>query len=158
MEALNRRLLTFCHSWTANSTHRSTPGVETLYYLDQGTLHDGLLRWNVQRLGFQNDSVTATADKLSHITNPKAKNPYFLTVAHVCEERVPHNTKDCLRNALTADGTHFCMNIIGPTLAAGMSCQFQCAFAENDLQPQASWDCAQECNQRFMNISHILKD
>ena len=75
-----------------------------------------------------------------------------LSIAHVCSERVPHDSEDCTRNAITVDGMHMCINIIGSRLVAGLSCQLRCASGDKE----DSWTCAEACNERFMNVNHAL--
>ena len=91
---------------------------------------------------------------LRGINNKRGKEMenHRLSIAHVCSERVPHDSEDCTRNAIIVDGMHMCINIIGSRLVAGLSCQLRCASGDKE----DSWTCAEACNERFMNVNHAL--
>lgn len=128
MEHRNRLVSRFARNWTQthnkdNQKGEGGGGVHTVYVLDQGRLIDELMEWNARLLGF--DTIN---DSYLDVELEKGGKNYALSVGQVCGERVSHNSKDCIRNAITHDGMHLCMNIIGPRIAAGLACQLQCAY------------------------------
>ena len=142
----NKELFDFSRNWTENhGQDRTNGGVHSIYVLDYGRLNDELLEWNAHLLGFDTESDSAfMEDKIPFIT--KSKKQIYKSVAHVCGEKVPNNSIDCIGNAITADGVHMCMNIVGPRLAAGLACQLQCVHSPSD-----EWACAKACNDQYMS-------
>jgi hypothetical protein len=109
-------------------------------------LNDEILEWNARLLGFDTESDSDFMEDRIPLTT-KANKLIYKSVAHVCGEKVPNNSNDCIGNAITADGVHMCMNTVGPRLAAGLACQLQCAYPPRDDE----WACAQACNDQFMS-------
>lgn len=159
MDRRNRLVHQFARNWTA--THEKSKGdnpkekggVHTVYVLDQGRLNDELMEWNARLLGFDTSINNYTDVKL--IGGKRER--YRLSVGHVCGERVAHDSTNCVRNSVTRDGMHPCMNIIGPRIAAGLFCQLKCAYHRYDpnknVVSDGSFSCAEACNDQYMNAT-----
>ena len=162
MEHRNRLVSRFARNWTQthnkdNQKGEGGGGVHTVYVLDQGRLIDELMEWNARLLGFD-----TTNDSYMDVELEKRGNKFVLSVGQVCGKRVSHNSKDCIRNAITYDGMHPCMDIIGPRIAAGLACQLQCAYHHhyNDItmdDPTSSSSCAEACNDQYMNATAMAQ-
>jgi len=169
-EELNRRnqmVSRFSENWTETMYHRRNSdewdskgdrGVHTVYFFDQGRLNDKLMEANAQLLGFDTTSSVYTDIKLEKTR----KSSVDRTVGQICAEKVPHGSKDCIRNAVSMDGMHMCMNIVGPRLVAGLACQLQCAYQEEEskingmIGGPSSWFCAEACNDKYMNLTAMV--
>lgn len=150
----NDLLFDFARNWTRGSSNDDEGAVHTVFVLDYARLSGGLMEWNARLLGFDTKGPTYMDAKLRGINNKRGKEMehHRLSIAHVCSENVPDDSEDCTRNAITVDGMHMCINIIGSRLVAVLFCQLQCASGDKEY----SWTCAEACNERFMNVNHAL--
>lgn len=187
MKRRNQMVLDFAYNWTVAQKQTKTAtetnngqttmdvghGVHTVYALDSAKLLDGMLEWNARLIGFDTTNETTITDsssigdyhyytdqKLKSIDGRNGKVTYMNTVAQMCAEKVPLESSECIRNAISLDGMHQCMNIVGPRIVAGLACQIQCAYRSSDSSLSSkpdngagkkSWSCAQSCNDRFMS-------
>ena len=162
MDRRNRLVVQFARNWTkthGNNKNRKGggAGVHTVYVLDQGRLSDELMEWNARLLGFD-----TTTENYTEVNLDSTNQTFRRTVGHVCGERVSHNSDDCVRNAITQDGMHLCMNIVGPRIAAGLACQLQCVHhnsSSNDITMDipSSTSCAEACNDQYMNATAMVQ-
>ena len=146
----NQELFEFARNWTqAHGQDRANGGVHSIYVLDHGRLNDELIEWNARLLGYDTESNGTVSDFMADRIPLKTKLQLqvYKAVAHVCGEKVPNGSRDCIGNAISSDGMHLCMNTVGPRFAAGLACQLQCAYPPAD----DGWACAQACNDRFMS-------
>ena len=146
----NEMIHHFARNWTRSPP--SDTGVQTVLVLDYAELSGGMIRENARLLGFDINNSSYLDKKLLGINKKKIES-HRLSIAHVCSESVPNDSKDCTRNAITEDGMHMCTNIVGPRLVAGLFCQLQCASHD---KADKSWTCAEECNKYFMNLNRII--
>lgn len=170
MAKRNQMVSDFAQNWTIgsrgqqNATNLSGGGVHTIFVLDHGRLSDELMEWNARLIGFdtnnKSDSGSGiyTDEKLKGVSRQgKIIEHFRLSVGHVCAKKVPHESDDCVRNAVTRDGMHPCMNIVGPRVAAGLACQIQCAYShDTSMGSKQSWDCAQACNDQYMSATSTV--
>jgi len=69
--------------------------------------------------------------------------------------------RTCTRNAIMADGLHWCMSSVGPRYHAGLACLLGCAYNDrNDTAVEEGNDeeiekCERACNERFMSLVPI---
>ena len=89
--------------------------------------------------------------------------------AMVCAEETHFRTtesgtsvEDCIRNKVSRDGTHWCVESIGPRYSASVACLLGCVY--NGREPKNdSHDskmvrlCEQACNDQFMSILPVSK-
>ena len=165
----NRMVTDFARNWTrAHESGRGklSHGVHTIYVLDQGRLSDGLMEWNARILGFdteQNSSGAYTSVKLARNCQREGAskraacaNSHRVTVAQVCAVKPPNGAEDCPRNAISVDGMHMCMSVVGPRVVAGLACQLECAYRRGASNTEAkSWTCAEACNSLYMNATTV---
>ena len=148
----NELMLDFARKWT-----RSPPdeGVQTVLVLNYAELSGSMIQENARLLGFDINNSSYLDKKLVGINKMNKKiESHRLSIAHVCSESVPNDSKDCTRNAITEDGMHMCTNIVGPRLVAGLFCQLQCTSLDD--KADKSWICVEECNKDFMNLNRII--
>mmetsp|Transcript_28000 Transcript_28000/g.51645 ORF Transcript_28000/g.51645 Transcript_28000/m.51645 type:complete len:486 (-) Transcript_28000:66-1523(-) len=123
---------------------------------------------NSQQIGFQNISIPDTsqegweqagADFLLNRLNDKGK--WSPSIPMICSDTSYGNKKDaCLPNKISRDGTHWCMNTVGPRYVASIACLLGCIYngkeqyyaLYNDTLRSSLRSCEQECNDQFMSI------
>lgn len=162
MDRRNRLVFQFARNWTKTHGNNKNQkgggsGVHTVYVLDQGRLSDELMEWNARLLGFDTTTDNYTEVKLGSI-----EKKFRMSVGHVCGERVSHNSNACVQNAITRDGMHLCMNIVGPRIAAGLACQLQCiyhhySFNDITMDNPSSTSCAEACNDQYMSATAMVQ-
>ena len=74
----------------------------------------------------------------------------------VCAEYADEKS-DCLRNYISFDDMHWCVETIGARWSAGLACLLGCALNEcNDSKSSESISiCEKECNEQFMALTPL---
>jgi len=121
MKNKNELLLDFARTWNISPPDE---GVQIVLVLNYAELSGSMIQENARLLGFDTNNSSYLDKKLLGINKlGKEIESHRLSIAHVCSESVPNDSKDCTRNAITEDGMHMCTNIVGPRLVAGLFCQ-----------------------------------
>ena len=71
--------------------------------------------------------------------------------------------EDCIRNKISRDGIHWCVETLGPRYSASIACLLGCIY--NERPPESSPEglasvrkCEKDCNGQFMTIRPVDED
>lgn len=155
MQKANQRILEFAQKYKPTSNQK---GVQNVLVLDFGRLAWLLVSWNARLLGFQGSMEHIYTQRLGaffqHEFFPSAE-------AHVCSERMDPSALggDCMRNHISYDGMHWCLETIGGRVIAGLACLVACAHNDEEDSRRNSrsavQECARSCNDRFMSLEPV---
>ena len=84
-----------------------------------------------------------------------AKRKWPPSIPMVCAKRPGVDEKDnaCIRNKISTDGIHWCIETLGPRYSASIACLLGCVYngnQKNDMDRLRQ--CEQACNEQFMSI------
>ena len=111
--------------------------------LDFGNWVDQLMEWNARKSLHVDLSVNKnyTLQRLGCFKFPPS-------LAMACATLENRTECTCIRNRLSIDGMHWCMESMGGRILAGNACLIQCA-----LLPRATHrSCEKRCNDDFMSL------
>lgn len=155
MKLANRRIELFARDYKPEN---GTDSVQHVMALDFGRLTWMLISWNAKLLGMTRPLDIVYARKVGTFD---LNDPFPPSEVHVCSRRMNPKSRfgECLRNHLSYDGMHWCMETIGGRVNAGLACLLSCAHngevdytIERHLQVQ---ECATRCNNLFMRIDSV---
>ena len=67
--------------------------------------------------------------------------------------------KNCIRNKISTDGIHWCIETLGPRYAASIACLLGCVYnGEGESATKNNDDvrtCERECNDQFMSLTPV---
>jgi hypothetical protein len=129
---------------------------------------DLVTEWNARHMGM---ITTPTLDDMADPigNNFKKKNftlqrlgcgkypPYVAMVRATIPSNINHNddrcSHTCIRNRLSIDGMHWCMESIGGRVTAATACLIECSllFPKHTLQ-QLLRQCEHRCNNDFLSM------
>jgi len=129
--------------------------------MDFGGWIDKLVDLNAKDMGMDISYANYTLERLGcHKFAPH--------VAMACGRLENRTECDCVRNMLSFDGLHWCMESLGGRITAATACLLQCSLLEGpDSEIESTGDnssshrsmtkaiqrgCEQRCNDEFMSI------
>lgn len=140
---VNNRLRKFAAAWEPGRS-----GVDRVLVLEFGEFIASWMEKHAQLLGY--DTTDRRNNYALDALEGGSNSALSKSIVQLCAERVPSRSKDCKRNAVSADGMHWCMSTIGGPVVAGLACLLGCHFNEvHDSVPE----CATKCNERFMRLN-----
>jgi hypothetical protein len=152
MKLANQRIQNFANNYKPTNRTNSVQHVMTLNF---GQLVWMMISWNAKLLGMVGSLEMIFTRKVGTIDRNDTFPP---AEAHVCSRRMNPKSKfgECIRNHLSYDGMHWCMDTIGGRVNAGLACLIGCAHNDKIDYTYARHlriqDCAKACNNRFMRI------
>jgi len=173
---INKIIRDIARTWTP------VPGIGVQWILVQefGDFTNQILWKNAQHLGYATESTTDNAPKKQQQQQhqqhdgwelsggeflldrlPLAKRKWPPSIPMVCAEKPAPEAKNCIRNKISTDGIHWCIETLGPRYAASVACLLGCVY--NGKGPRGSNDrdvgdvrkCEEECNDQFMSITPV---
>ena len=127
--------------------------------------------WNAKLLGLADDTSNSFDEIFTKFRLGIIRPGEFMSSseAQVCSKRLndrdranPRNDTDCVRNMISNDGMHWCMETIGGRLNAGIACLLGCIYNpvdKSDTSSSTAEDielCAQSCNDKYMSLTPLL--
>ena len=162
----------------ARGWEQSAPGkVRHVLVQEFGNFTSQILWMNSKHIGMTNASTVDFAKKgwelpcadfflkrVSAVTfwYPSASavcaGPTFPTVNKDQKE-----VEDCERSRISRDGTHWCVESLGPRYAASIACLLGCVFngKAHAITPEESASiraCEQRCNDQFMSVQPVARE
>ncbi|KAG7363964.1 hypothetical protein IV203_037166 [Nitzschia inconspicua] len=125
----------------------------TVLLLDFGQWVDQLVHWNAQHM-LQMD-VRDTNYTLQRLGCFKKFPPSLAVACATLENRTDCT---CIRNRLSIDGMHWCMESMGGRILAATACLIKCSllsqrqYQYHQQQQQSQQSCEQRCNDDFMSL------
>ena len=90
------------------------------------------------------------------------------SISMVCAERTfsavnkkNQEVEDCIRNKISRDGVHWCVESLGPRYSASIACLLGCVHngdAPTSQDNSMVRQCEQKCNDQFMSIVPVAKE
>ena len=111
---------------------------------------------NQQTDGWELSGVDFLLDRLQW-----AKRKWPPSIPMVCAEKPSMVDKNCIRNKISTDGIHWCIETLGPRYAASIACLLGCVYngkEETTTVSKNSEDvrtCERECNDQFMSLTPV---
>jgi hypothetical protein len=113
--------------------------------LDFGGWIDKLVDLNARQLGMI-DTKDYKLDRLGCLKYPPS-------VATACATLTNRTECTCIRNMISIDGMHWCMESLGGRITAAMACLLRCSLTPKNQHVQ----CAQRCNDEFMSLKPAIE-
>ena len=145
------------HDVVAESWRNSS--LPNIYTLDWGHWTSSLIEMNAR----YNEMNTTSPEYVLQRTGCKQHNP---SIANICAETnvTPGTCNQCIKNRLTVDGMHPCMESLGGRLVGGIACLLQCSlqmdeFSGDEMEiPNPDQlllieQCQKRCNDQFMSLN-----
>lgn len=131
--------------------------IPNLLLMDFGGWVDQLTELNAQLAGMDTKlNSNYTLERLGC-----AKYPPTIAMSCVNNNVRPGDCK-CIRNVMSIDGMHWCMETLGGRIIGGMSCLMQCSLLVNknnstidmslEKKRHLLGNCQQHCNDQFMSL------
>ncbi|KAG7339392.1 hypothetical protein IV203_006488 [Nitzschia inconspicua] len=123
----------------------------TILLLDFGRWVDRLVHWNAQHM-LQMDVVRDANYTLQRLGCFKKFPPSLAVACATLENRTDCT---CVRNRLSIDGMHWCMESMGGRILAATACLIQCSLLSQRQYHQHHHhhqSCEQRCNDDFMSL------
>lgn len=161
-------------------TWRPNDNVEVQHVLVQefGNFTNQILRMNAEHIQLTNTATpdfTKTNWELSGadflLKRLSAETFWSSSICMVCAQPVyPRmndknvQVEDCIRNKISRDGIHWCVETLGPRFTASIACLLGCVYNGNESNSKSKADmiqlrqCEQECNDQFMTIRPVDED
>jgi len=161
-------------------TWKPNDNVEVQHVLVQefGNFTNQILRMNAEHIRLTNTATpdfTKTNWELSGadflLKRLSAESFWLSSICMVCAQPVfPRmndknvQVEDCMRNKISRDGIHFCVETLGPRYSASIACLLGCVYNEKESNTKSKTDlihlrqCEQECNDQFMTIRPVDED
>ena len=136
------------------------PDLPNLLLMDFGGWTDQLMELNA-RLAGMNTTENNPHYMLERLGCVKNFPP---SIAQVCvEKNVAPDSCKCVRNVMSIDGMHWCMETLGGRIIGGISCLLQCSLLIDDTDASTDknleakrlvlGNCQQRCNDKFMSLT-----
>lgn len=152
LEAMNGRLKQFAESYAAKQQQNS--GIKVLV-ADFGGFMNKFIEYNGKRLGYDVSSNNGTY-RVDALAKKASTNDFSSKIPQLYVARVPTGSRNCTGNAVSHDGTHICMETVGPRLDAVFSCLIQCTCDPDDAANSAFLKlCGKKCNDQFMSLEPV---
>ena len=153
----NQMIREFVKTW-------DNPDIPNILLMDFGGWIDKLIDTNARLMGMDQTASNYTLERLGCFKK------YPPSVAQVCSTLERRSECSCVRNMMSIDGMHWCMESLGGRIMAGTACLVQCSLisveashveGEDEHQrvdaarratKKAQLECEQRCNEEFMSL------
>jgi len=155
---INEMIRDIAQTWT------SVPGkgVQWVLVLEFGDFTNQILWKNAQHLGYNISSQRGGGWELSGVDFlldrlPLPPRKWPPSIPMVCAKQPLKDEKNCIRNKISTDGIHWCIETMGPRYAASIACLLGCVYNGKGLDKNGEdvRKCEQECNEQFMSITSV---
>lgn len=165
---LNRMIRDIARTWTY-----SEPGkVKHILVQEFGNFTNQILRMNAEHIQLTNTTTPDFSQDgwetsgANFLLNRLSSEPFWApSISMVCANKTyPRKNdknvevEDCIRNKISRDGIHWCVETLGPRYSASISCLLGCVFNGNEPSTKSKTDmirlreCEYKCNEQFMSI------
>jgi hypothetical protein len=151
LEILNNTSKLMAHYDTSNTT------IDYVMLMDFARLENELTMANAKVIGLDTSSTNFSLSRLGGRSDGCAAR-YPPSKAMVCAEDVRGGSCDCKLNAISLDGSHWCMGSIGGKVVGGFACLMQCPLKFSPKDVEKLQECEEECNANFMSLTDLVSD
>ena len=151
-------------------------GVKYILVQEFGQFTNEILWKSAQHLGIYNNITSLDSDteepngwELSGSSFlldrlPLAKRKWPPSIPMVCAQPPGVNEKSnaCIRNRISSDGIHWCIETLGTRYSASIACLLGCVYNGDDSTKRERKngdtdlrECERECNEQFMSIKPV---
>lgn len=164
---INEMVRDIARTWTAKPGGK---GVQYILVQEFGNLTNQILWRNARHLGYnvsfsefkqQNNGWELSGVDFLLDRLPLAKRKWPPSIPMVCAKPPGVDEKDnaCIRNKISTDGIHWCIETLGPRYSTSIACLLGCVYNGKD-EPNVNLKkdmdrlrkCEQACNEQFMSI------
>ena len=159
----------------SSSSEKKKRGVKYVLVQEFGQFTNEILWKSAQNLGIYNNISSLDSDtkhngwELSGTSFlldrlPLAKRKWPPSIPMVCAQPPGVNEKSnaCIRNRISSDGIHWCIETLGTRYSASIACLLGCVY-NGDIKDKRRMknddtdlrDCERECNEQFMSIKPV---
>ena len=135
------------------------PDLPNLLLMDFGGWTDQLMELNARLAGM--NTTGNPQYMLERLGTKEWKYPP--SIAQICvKKNVAPGTPKCIRNMMSMDGMHWCMETLGGRIVGGISCLLQCSLLIDDMDASTDkslerkrlilGNCQERCNDQFMSM------
>ena len=170
---INHMLRNIARTW-----NHSEPGkVKYILIQEFGNFTNQILRMNAEHIQMTNTSTpdfTRDGWELSGaeflLKRLSAESFWAPSICMVCAQHTYHrmndknnDVEDCVRNKISRDGIHWCVETVGPRYSASIACLLGCVYNGNEPDVNVKEkvvslrQCEQKCNDKFMSILPVDK-
>ena len=161
---------------SSSSSEKKKRGVKYILVQEFGQFTNEILWKSAQHLGIYNNITSLDSDKkqsngwelsgTSFLLDrlPLAKRKWPPSIPMVCAQPpgVDEKSNACIRNRISSDGIHWCIETLGTRYSASIACLLGCVYNgdekgktemkndDTDLR-----QCEHECNEQFMSIKPV---
>ena len=181
IHGINDMIRDVARTWPSPSplaSQSAKRGVEWVLVQEFGEFTNQILWKNAQHLGYDMTpfkgedgwELSGTQFLLDRLSWPQRKWPPSIPM--VCAQKPTSSTeKNCVRNKISTDGIHWCIESLGPRYSASIACLLGCVYNDNKYdqangQNQGGGEkekksnegvraCEKECNMQFMSIDPV---
>ena len=187
---INEMIRDVAYTWPSRKSddakRKKEGGVKNVLVQEFGNFTNQILWRNAQHLGYNVSSMfqhhqqqqtnndvgwelSSTPFLLDRL--PLAKRKWPPSISMVCAQPPDPGIKggkDCIRNKISTDGMHWCIETLGPRYSASIACLLGCVYNSNggekeedntkqkeDHTANVLRQCERECNDQFMSINPI---
>eukprot|EP00571_Detonula_confervacea_P003101 CAMPEP_0172318500 /NCGR_PEP_ID=MMETSP1058-20130122/35066_1 /TAXON_ID=83371 /ORGANISM="Detonula confervacea, Strain CCMP 353" /LENGTH=569 /DNA_ID=CAMNT_0013033349 /DNA_START=6 /DNA_END=1711 /DNA_ORIENTATION=+ len=160
---INQMIRDIARNWPSSSSKvGENNGIRTVLVQEFSNYTSQVIWSNAKHIGLYNGSMPdfaqngweQTGDFLFDRLSISGKWPP--SKAQVCVSRkfwVNDHGEQCHLNRISVDGSHWCVNSLGPRHSASIACLLGCVFnGENNKAMEEIRECEQKCNDQFMSI------
>ena len=152
LRRINTVFQEFAKDYNSRNETRTPDEVRHILIADVERYVEELLRYNAMKLGYiSTDDARINSDKR---IIPEKLDPHEWKIAMCCAGQGKPGIRFCVRNNLSNDGIHFCMNRIGFRVEAALACLIDCAYNDNSTNKNMQL-CEQACNDQFLSLKPI---
>lgn len=134
-----------------------------LFVLDFGSWIDRIMEWNAYHIGMiktiPNWNIISPTQNQKKFTLQRldcAKYPPSVAVACATLPNSNSNNNNrcttCIRNRLSIDGMHWCMESIAGRVLATTACLIECSLLQHHRHHHLMRECERRCNDDFMSM------
>jgi len=160
----------------SSSSEKKKRGVKYILVQEFGQFTNEILWKSAQHLGIYNNVSSLDSDKkqpngwelsgTSFLLDrlPLAKRKWPPSIPMVCAQPPGVNEKSnaCIRNRISSDGIHWCIETLGTRYSASIACLLGCVY-NGDMKGNLEMknddtdlrQCERECNEQFMSIKPV---
>ena len=161
---INDMIHDIAHNWPI-SNDDDVNGIKTVLVQEFNNYTSQIIWNNAIHIGMTNRTLPDTTKKgweqeadffFDRLNNGGKWPPSKAQVCVSSNRWIQHNAEQCNLNRISVDGSHWCVNSLGPRFTASMACLLGCVYNGESSKNMADIRrCEQACNDQFMTINPV---
>jgi len=164
---INDMIHDIAHNWPI-SDDDDVNGIKTVLVQEFNNYTSQIIWNNAIHIGMTNRTLPDTTKKgweqeadffFDRLNNGGKWPPSKAQVCVSSNRWIQHNAEQCNLNRISVDGSHWCVNSLGPRFTASIACLLGCVYnGERGKEMTDIRRCEQACNDQFMTINPVDED